>query len=319
MPATAKGLEIRYRRWRLLDHERHPSPYGCVVEQREHEGYRPPPGTAGQPRRFVPKFHYELLVCGVRGHELVGTDVARLDPGDRLLAFDADGYRWHRCLRCDSWLPLGLPEAPDLDGLPPRASIELPLRGKPLRDKVVLRLIAIDRGFHFVVLALLGVAILLFASKQEELRRPFYRVMADLQRGVGGGPVQNDKVGVLGELNKLFSLKSSSLRLAAGAFLAYALLEGIEAVGLWWQKRWAEYLTLVATGLFLPLEVYELAHKFSPFKIFALIVNIAVVVYLLFAKRLFGLRGGVAAEEAERERDMGWEALERATPPVPTR
>ncbi len=38
------------------------------------------------------------------------------------------------------------------------------------------------------------------------------------------------------------------------------------------------------------------------------------MVYLLWAKRLFGIRGGAAADEAERERDVGWAALERATP-----
>ena len=55
-------------------------------------------------------------------------------------------------------------------------------------------------------------------------------------------------------------------------------------------------------------------HKGSPLKVIALIVNVAIVVYLLYAKRLFGIRGGAAAEHAQRERDMGWEALERATP-----
>ena len=43
-------------------------------------------------------------------------------------------------------------------------------------------------------------------------------------------------------------------------------------------------------------------------------MNLAIVIYLLFAKRLFGLRGGAAAEEALRERDVGLQALERATP-----
>jgi hypothetical protein len=41
---------------------------------------------------------------------------------------------------------------------------------------------------------------------------------------------------------------------------------------------------------------------------------VAVVVYLLYAKRLFGLRGGAAAEHAARALDSGWEALDRATP-----
>jgi uncharacterized membrane protein (DUF2068 family) len=295
--------------------------YGCAVSDTtpqptsrpeghpDRAGQRPLPGTV-KPKRFRPKLHYELLVCGVSGHELVGTDAAELRPQDHVLAVDADGVRWHRCLRCDSWLPLPRPESPTSAVLPGRDELELPLRGRPLRDKIVLRAIAIDRGLHFVVLALLGLAILLFASKQTQLRDTFYRVAADLS----GGPIQKDKVGVLGELNKLFSLKSSTLNLVGFGVIGYAVLEGVEAVGLWWQKRWAEYLTLIATALFIPLEVYEIVHKGSPLKILALIVNVAVVLYLLFAKRLFGIRGGAAAEHAQRERDSGWEALERATP-----
>jgi uncharacterized membrane protein (DUF2068 family) len=283
--------------------------YGCPVSSDDASGAAQLPGTV-KPKRFRPKLHYELLVCGISGHELVGTDAAELRPQDQVLAVDAEGVRWHRCLRCDSWLPLPRPTAPERETLPPRDELELPLRGRPLRDKIVLRAIAIDRGLHFVVLGLLGLAILLFASRQTQLRDTFYKVAADLS----GGPVQRDKVGLVGELNKLFSLRSSTLHLAGLGVLGYALLEGVEAVGLWWQKRWAEYLTLIATAVFIPLEVYEIVHKGSPLKVIALIVNVAIVAYLLVAKRLFGIRGGAAAEHAARERDMGWEALERATP-----
>ena len=269
----------------------------------------PLPGTV-KPKRFRPKLHYELIVCGISGHELVGTDAAELRPQDHVLAVDAEGVRWHRCLRCDSWLPLPEPTSPTRETIPGRDELVLPLRGRPLRDKIVLRAIAIDRGLHFVVLGLLGLAILLFAANRTELKDSFYRVAADLS----GGPVQNEKVGVLGELNKLFSLRSSTLHWVGAGVIGYAVLEGIEALGLWWQKRWAEYLTLIATALFIPLEVYEIVHKLSPTKILALIVNIAVVLYLLFAKRLFGIRGGAAAEHAQREHDSGWQALERATP-----
>jgi uncharacterized membrane protein (DUF2068 family) len=272
-----------------------------------------PPGTV-RPRRFRPTLHYELIVCGLRGHELVGTEVRELRPEDRLVAFEDDGVRWHRCLRCDSWLPLPPPARPVAQHLPPRDQIELPPRGKPLRDKIVLRVIAVDRAFHFLVLGLLAILILVFASNQADLHKQFVRVITDLQSGVGGGPVQTSHVGIVHDLDKLFSLKSSTLHLLAAGVLAYAVLEGVEAVGLWFQKRWAEYLTFVATTLFLPLEVYELTHKLSPLKIFAFVVNVAIVVYLLLAKRLFGLRGGGAAEEAERERDVGWEAIERAAP-----
>ena len=54
------------------------------------------------------------------------------------------------------------------------------------------------------------------------------------------------------------------------------MLEGVEAVGLWLQKRWAEYLTLISTSALLPLEVYELDHeRVTVLKVIALVVNIA--------------------------------------------
>lgn len=276
--------------------------------------HRPLPGTV-KPERFRPRFHWELLVCGTRGHELVGHDAEALRPDDALYAFeDAEGVRWHRCLRCDSWLPFPKPERPATRHPPDRDEIELPLRGKPLRDKVVLRLIALNRAFHFVLLGLLGTAILLFAANEEQLKETFYRVVADLQDSLGVGPVQTSKTGILHELDRLFTLKSSTLTAAGFAVWGYAIVEGVEAVGLWFQQRWAEYLTFVVTTSFIPLEIYELIHKFTPFKVFALIVNTAIVVYLLYAKRLFGFRGGAAADEALKERDTGWQALEASAP-----
>src|SRR5947199_1536424 len=98
-----------------------------------------PPGTQ-RPRRFVPHFHWELLVCDVGGHELVGTDAAHVGVEHAVFVREVDGVRWYRCLRCDSWLPLPDPEAPSREEPPPRDEIELPLRGKALRDKVVLRI-----------------------------------------------------------------------------------------------------------------------------------------------------------------------------------
>jgi uncharacterized membrane protein (DUF2068 family) len=277
------------------------------------EASRPAPGTV-RPRRFVPRLHYELLVCGVGGHELVGTDAAELRPQDAVVVREHAGVRWHRCLRCDSWLPLPPPVRPGRRFPPDRDELELPLRGKALRDKIVLRIIAIDRALHFVLLGLLAAAIFLFTAHEASLKRGFYRIVTDLQGGVGGGPVQTSHTGLVHELDRLFTLHTGTLHLLGAGVAAYALLEGVEAVGLWYQRRWAEYLTFVATTLFLPLEVIELAKRITPFKVTALIVNLAVVVYLLFAKRLFGLRGGAEADRAERERDVGWEALGRTAP-----
>jgi uncharacterized membrane protein (DUF2068 family) len=269
-----------------------------------------------KPRRFVPRFHWELLACGIDGHELVGLDAREIRSEDAPIVREHDGVRWYRCVRCDSWLPLTDAPVPEAtrDHPPALEEIDLPLRGKPLRDKIVLRAIAVDRALHFVVLGLLALAVFLFANHQADLHHRFYRVLNDLQIAFGGNPSHPRQSGLLHELDQLFTLQSSKLRLAGLGIAAYAALEGAEAVGLWWQKRWAEYLTFIATTALLPLELYELSHKISPFKVIALIVNLAIVVYLLLAKRLFGLRGGAAAEEALRERDVGVEARLRATP-----
>jgi uncharacterized membrane protein (DUF2068 family) len=273
-----------------------------------------PPGTHDpRPRR---KIDWELVSCGFQGHSLVGLDATEVRPLDAAVVREYGDLRWHRCLRCDSWVVLPIPAAPSRPHPPDRDQIQVPPRGKALRDKVVLRLIAIDRAIHFVILILLGIAVLLFASHETSLRDAYYRVLTDLQGGVAGGPVQNSgHVGILHEFDRLFSLRSGTLRLVGVALLAYGVLEGIEAVGLWLTKRWAEYLTFLATTILLPLEIYEIVHRRSALKIIGFIINVAVVIYLLFAKRLFGLRGGGAADESARARDMSWEAIERATPP----
>src|ERR1700736_4116545 len=276
-----------------------------------------PPGSQ-PPQRWRPRLHWELLLCGVRGHELVGTDAAELRPPDAVFAReDAAGTRWYRCLRCDSWLPLPPPEHPTREHPPERGEIELPLRGKPLRDKIVLRLIAIDRAFHFLVLGALGVLVLAFAANRSTLRPTFYKVIADLQGGVVSGQ-SHSRHGLLHELDNLFTTSSTHLHELGGVLLAYAVIEGIEAVGLWYQRRWAEYLTFLVTTSLLPLEIYEIATRTTALKVIAFVITVAVVIYLLRAKRLFGLRGGPAAEPAEAQLDQGWEALAR-TAPSPTR
>jgi uncharacterized membrane protein (DUF2068 family) len=270
-----------------------------------------------RPKRLRPQFHYELIGCGLRGHQLVGTDVAKIRPVDDLLVRETgDGLRWYRCVRCDAWVPLPPPGAPTREHLPERSEIALPLRGRPLRDRYVLRLIALDRLVHFLVLGTLATAVFLFTVDREALSPTFYRVLDAVQGGVGG-PNGQGGGGILRELQRAFAAKASTLWLVGCALAGYALLEGVEAVGLWFAQRWAEYLTFIATTLLLIPEVYELTGRITATKIIALVINLAVVVYLLFAKRLFGLRGGGRAEADEQARDTGWQALERILPASP--
>ena len=270
------------------------------------------PGTE-RPRRFRPKLRYELIGCGLHGHEILGTEAAELHPEDEIFARDAGGLRWYRCMRCDSWLALPPPDRPVQKYPPAREDISLPLRGKPLRDRYVLRLIALDRFIHFLVLAALAAAVFLFANDRVALNAEFTRILNDLQGGVGG-PMRNSNHGIIFDLRRLFAVRIQNLYLVGTAIAAYAVLEGVEAIGLWFAKRWAEYLTFVATIVFIPYEIDELIKGVTALKAIAFVINVAVAVYLLYAKRLFGFRGGGKVERAEREADTGWAAIERSTP-----
>lgn len=269
-------------------------------------------------RRKGPSNRYELFTCAWEGHALVGAEAAVVTADDALVVREADGARWCRCLRCDAWLPASIPDDPSLERVPPRDEIDLPLRGPALRDRYVLRLIALDRALHVVILALLAIAFLTFASRDKALHDDYQNLMNALN---GGGATASRVRGLLGYLGKAFHYSPTHLVVLALIFFAFAAVEAVEAVGLWWNKRWAEYLTFIVTSALIPYEIYELTLKVSAFKVVAFVLNVLVVAYLLFAKRLFGVRGGHAAE-AERKRELsGWKAVEDAQPPaigVPT-
>ncbi len=69
------------------------------------------------------------------------------------------------------------------------------------------------------------------------------------------------------------------VELSVGATV-YALLLFVEGIGLWLQKRWAEYLTTALTALFIPVEIYELYEKFTWVRVGILAINIFIVWYL---------------------------------------
>lgn len=81
-------------------------------------------------------------------------------------------------------------------------------------------------------------------------------------------------------LAKLTGLSDRRLQtLGAGAFL-FATLFTIEGIGLWLERRWAELLTVIATSSLIPLEIYELTNRVTLGRVSALILNIALALYL---------------------------------------
>jgi uncharacterized membrane protein (DUF2068 family) len=83
----------------------------------------------------------------------------------------------------------------------------------------------------------------------------------------------------------LTDLSPHKILLAGVAACIYALLYAVEGIGLWMQKRWAEYLTTVATASLIPFEIWELSRGVSTLKVAALAVNIAIVIYLIYVIR----------------------------------
>jgi len=80
---------------------------------------------------------------------------------------------------------------------------------------------------------------------------------------------------------RLGRLRQHEIALFGAGALAYGGLELIEGGGLFLRKRWAEWLTVIATTLLIPVELYELIRKPSALKAAGLIINIAIVLYLV--------------------------------------
>lgn len=81
-------------------------------------------------------------------------------------------------------------------------------------------------------------------------------------------------------LLRIFNVTPKQLReLSAGTFV-YAAIFLTEGLGLLARKHWAEYMTLISTGLFIPLEVYAIYHYFTPLKLAVTVVNVLIVWYL---------------------------------------
>lgn len=228
------------------------------------------------------------------------------DLRDRLHAETALGEAW-RCLRCGDFV-LG---APKLAG--PAADAPLVPRGRALRDAVILRLLALERFIKGVLVLAAGYGVIQFRGSRDAVERAFHEDVPLLKPFA-------DKVGwdlgnsaVVETIRRVIEARSNTLLYVAIALIVYGALQLIEGTGLWLLKRWGEYFALVATSLGLPIEIYELTERTTAFRIGALLINAAAVVYLLLSKRLFGLRGGHAAYEAERHERSLLEVEEAGT------
>jgi len=180
---------------------------------------------------------------------------------ERLKADTPAGEAW-RCLRCETFV-VG---APRRSG-PANTAPEIP-RGRMLRDRTLMRALAVERLLRCVIFLAVAAGVFKVKGSRERLRH---------------------------------ALSSSTLTWIAVGLAGYAAIELVEAVGLWLMARWGEYFAVIATSVFLPLEIYELTEKITATRLIALVINIVAVIWLLWSKRLFGLNGGGKAYREEHE------------------
>jgi len=166
-----------------------------------------------------------------------------------------------------------------------------------------MRLLAVERALRGIVFVALAAGIFEVRGSQAQLKAAFDREMPlirPLADQIGWNP-ENSKI--VHFIEKGWTLSPATLVWIAVALLAYAALQFTEAVGLWLVKRWGEYFAVIATSIFLPLEIYELTEKITVVRLGALLINIAAVIWLLWSKRLFGLNGGGRAYRAEHSEE----------------
>ncbi len=255
---------------------------------------------------------WSLRSCSWHGHETYAPDEP--DLRERLRGTVADGEVW-RCLRCGAFVlgpPSGSGPADDAPAVP---------RGRALRDRVILRALAVERALRALVLIGAGVLVLRFSGSRDAIQAAFDHdlpLVRPLATQLGWNL---DGSRLLRWIESSFTTSTTTVVLVGLALLAYAAVQLLEAVGLWLGTRWGEYLAVVATSLFLPLEIYELTERVTVLRLVLFAVNVAAVVWLVVSKRLFGVRGGHAAYEAERHEasllTVERAALRAATRPIP--
>jgi uncharacterized membrane protein (DUF2068 family) len=76
-----------------------------------------------------------------------------------------------------------------------------------------------------------------------------------------------------------------NLHLWIGGTMIYAIIRFVEAAGLWLEKPWAEWFALISGCLYIPIEIYELAHHATPIKWAVFATNLLIVAYLAWLLR----------------------------------
>ncbi len=182
------------------------------------------------------------------------------------------------------------------------------------RGDRLLPWIAAERTVRAVLLAAVGIVLLTHVHEN------WARDVTDLTHKLGLNPKSNWVQRILHDATRL---NANTAFLFGSVALAYAALEGTEAYGLWKRRRWAEWLTVLATSLLLVPEVWALTKSATVLKLGALVVNVAVVAYLIGRLRSSSSKGATGKHDRRggpgpREEEGRTLPPSASAPPFPT-
>jgi len=152
----------------------------------------------------------------------------------------------------------------------------------------VVWFLIVERGIRG--LGVLGLGLYLLTVNQDRLAVEVEGIQDRFGLTEGSGGLIRHAANYL--LNQVAHLSAKGVVLIAVVSLVYGSLELLEATGLVLRRRWAEYLVVVATGFGIPLEIREVIVHPTLLRAALLVINVAVVIYLVIDKRLFILDEG---------------------------
>jgi uncharacterized membrane protein (DUF2068 family) len=133
-----------------------------------------------------------------------------------------------------------------------------------------LLVVIIYKAFTATLFAITSIAILLTLKNHEVLQQFSESLFLAGKQGVIAWVVQ-----------KLLNISPRTLHFGGIVVAVYAGVTCIEAVGLWYQKSWARWLVISVVAISIPPEIFELSKGFSPLKLIAFLLNLAILFYLL--------------------------------------
>jgi uncharacterized membrane protein (DUF2068 family) len=149
------------------------------------------------------------------------------------------------------------------------------------RQPSLLPWIVAFKAFKAVVLLTLGIALLTTRHRDPvDILDVLYRLALAIHLPLSSALFDR----ALRFVTNLSVTRQTALAITA---FGYAILMGTEGIGLYLRKRWARWFTIIATGSLIPIEVYEIVRELRPLRIMILLLNVAIVIYLVRRKEGF--------------------------------